>query len=66
MRGQKITAFVASLALFVIFFSNVAAGAAGVGVFLGDVAEMLMLLASAVLFVIGILLREASARNRGD
>ena len=40
---------IAALLCFAIFFGNVAAGAAGLGVFLGDVAEMLMLLASTVL-----------------
>jgi len=52
-----------ALVLFVAFFANVAAGAAGLGVYLGDVAEMLTLFASSVFFVIGILLREADARN---
>ena len=42
---------------------NVAAGAAGLGVFLGDVVEMLMLLASTVLFVVGVLEREATAQH---
>lgn len=58
----------ASLALaliaFVAFFANVASGAAGKGVFLGDVAEMLTLLAAAVLFVIGVLAREACAKKQ--
>ena len=55
---------IAALICFLIYFGNVTAGAAGIGVFLGDVAEMLMLLATSVLFVIGVLAREASARNR--
>lgn len=54
---------IAALTCFAIYFGNVTAGAAGVGVFFGDVAEMLMLLATSVLFVIGVLAREASARN---
>ena len=56
---------IAALICFVIYFGNVTAGAAGVGVFLGDIPEMLMLLATSILFVIGVLAREASARN-GD
>lgn len=66
MRGQGTTALIAALALFAVYFGNVASGAAGAGVFLGDVAEMLMLLASVTLFVIGILLREAAARRDGE
>ena len=50
-----------ALVLFVAFFANVAAGASGMGVYLGDVAEMLTLFASSVFFVIGVLLREADA-----
>ena len=53
----------ASLICFVIYFGNVTAGAAGIGVFLGDVAEMLMLFVTTVLFVVGVLAREASAQN---
>ncbi|NCO16008.1 MAG: hypothetical protein COY86_04495 [Rhodobacterales bacterium CG_4_10_14_0_8_um_filter_70_9] len=60
----------ASLALaliaFVVFFTNVAFGAARKGVFLGDVAEMAILLTAAVLFVIGVLAREAIAKQQGD
>jgi len=50
-----------ALVCFIAFFSNVALGAAGMGVVLGDVGEMLTLFVSAVLFVIGILLRERDA-----
>lgn len=66
MNGQGTPALVAALICFAIFFCNVAAGAAGAGVYLGDVAEMLTLLAASVLFVIGVLMREASARNGND
>lgn len=65
MNRQGNPALIAALICFAIFFGNVAVGAAGKGVYLGDVAEMLMLLAAAILFVIGVLAREASAR-RGD
>ena len=43
-------------------------GAAGAGVFLGDVGEMLMLLVASVLFVAAILIREAieTRKKTGD
>lgn len=52
-------ALLAALICFIVYFSNVAMGAAGAGIFLGDISEMLMLFVSAVLFVIGVLQREA-------
>ncbi|WP_306258702.1 hypothetical protein [Pararhizobium sp. IMCC21322] len=52
---------ISSLVLFVIFFTNVGFGAAGRGEFLGDVPQMLLLLASVCLFVLGILQCEAQA-----
>lgn len=58
VRADRIalgTAFI----LFVVFFANVATGAAGRQVFLGDVTEMLVLFASCTLFVVGVLIREA-------
>lgn len=54
----------AALLLFLLFFANVAVGAAGMQVFLGDVAEMLVLFASCTLFVIGVLIREARSAGR--
>jgi len=59
-------ALIGALTLFVLFFTNVSMGAAGHGVFMGDVAEMLVLFGSSVLFVIGVLIREArnAPRNR--
>jgi len=66
MTSQGTPALVAALICFVIYFGNVAAGAAGAGVLLGDVAEMLMLLAASVLFVAGVLMREASAQKGGN
>ncbi len=59
-------ALVGSLIFFLAFFGNVTLGASGSGVILGDVAEMLTLLASAVLFVIGVLAREAAAADGVD
>ena len=64
--GNGNLALMCALALFVLFFTNVAMGAAGMGVFLGDVAEMLTLFASALFFVVGVLAREAEARARRD
>lgn len=60
-RGR--IALLGALACFVVFFTNVSMGAAGAGVFLGDVPEMLLLFAAALLFVIGVLRREAEARS---
>ncbi len=60
----------ASLALalitFIVFFTNVGFGAASRPVFLSDVEEMLTLLAASVLFVIGVLAREAVAKQKDD
>ena len=56
---------IASLVLFVIFFTNVGIGAAGNTEFLGDVPQML-LLASVFLFVVGILRCEARSKEQDD
>ena len=47
--------------IFLVFFTNVVAGAAGVGVFLSDVEEMLTLFAACVCFVVAMLAYERSA-----
>ncbi len=52
-----------ALICFLLFFGNVASGAAGFGTILGDVAEMLTLLAASLLFVTGVLMLEV-AENR--
>nr|WP_306268956.1 hypothetical protein [Pararhizobium sp. IMCC3301] len=57
---------IASLILFVIFFTNVGIGAAGNTEFLGDVPQMLLLLASVFLFVVGILRCEARSMEQDD
>lgn len=54
----------ASLIVFAVYFANVAMGAFVGFVFLGDVAEMLVLFAAAILFVIAILQKEADRKNR--
>lgn len=63
MLANGTFALVCALALFSLFFTNVALGASGSGAFLDDVGEMLMLFASATFFVIGVLLREARAKR---
>ena len=63
MRRTGTPSLIGALICFLGFFGNVALGAAGLGAVLGDVAEMLMLFAAAVLFVIGVLAREAAARD---
>ena len=66
MTGAGRLALSGALICFVLFFGNVAMGAAGRGVFLGDVAEMLLLFAASALFVVGVLIREARDRNGPD
>ena len=56
---------IGALVLFLGFFTNVALGAAGLGAPLGDVAEMLTLFVASLLFVAGVLKREA-ARDRAE
>ena len=52
----------ASLATFLLYFSNVALGAFAGSAFLGDVGEMLVLFAASILFVVAIIKREADER----
>ncbi len=54
-------ALVAAAILFGVFAANVVAGAFLGGAFLGDVTEMLILLATSVVFVAAVLKREARA-----
>ena len=49
-------------ALFAAFVANVAHGAATARPVLGDVGEMLVLLAASIAFTIAVLRREAAAR----
>lgn len=56
----------ASIAVFVIYFANVALGAFGGHIFLGDVGEMLVLFAAAILFVVAILQKEAVQKDKND
>lgn len=54
----------AVVAVFAVFFANVALGAFGGGGFLSDVGEMLVLFAASVLFVAAILKREADHKKK--
>lgn len=52
--------------IFLVYFSNVVAGAAGIGVFLGDVPEMLTLLVACIFFVLAMLAHERSVTSTTD
>ncbi|WP_120498995.1 hypothetical protein [Roseovarius sp. EL26] len=54
----------ASLAVFIVYFTNVALGAFAGSAFLGDVGEMLVLFAASILFVVAILKKEADRKNK--
>ena len=60
MRHGRL-ALAGALICFLVFFANVALGAAGQAAPMGDVTEMLVLFAASILFVIGVLIREAEA-----
>ena len=57
---------IGSFIVFALFFANVALGAFADAAFLGDVGEMLVLFAAAVLFVVAILKKEADRANDDD
>ncbi|MFT4707262.1 MAG: hypothetical protein ACI9PU_001102 [Ascidiaceihabitans sp.] len=54
----------ASIVVFAIYFANVALGALADSAFLGDVGEMLVLLAASILFVVAILKKEADHKDK--
>lgn len=56
-------AFIIALILFLTFTANVAVGAIGDGPIVGNVGELLMLLAASTSFVVGILQQEAQAKK---
>ena len=56
----------ASIAVFAVYFLNVALGAFAGNAFLGDVGEMLVLFLATVLFVIAILKKEADRQKNND
>ncbi len=67
MTGHGRPALLGALFCFAVFFANVTSGALDAGVFLGDLAEMLLLLAASLLFVVGVLIREAeTARSKSQ
>ena len=59
-------ALAGALICFLVYFGNVALGAAGLGVFLADVPEMLALFVSVLLFVTGVLMLEAAESRTDD
>lgn len=54
----------ASIAVFFVYFANVALGAFARSAFLGDVGEMLVLFAASILFVVAILKKEADQKDK--
>ena len=52
-----------ALLLFAVFGANVVLGSLGIGGFLGDVSEMLTLLAASITFVAVILQKEAAEKK---
>ena len=56
--------FIAAFILLLAFTANVVTGALGDAPFVGNVAEMVVLLAAAIAFVVGVLQREA--RDKKD
>lgn len=57
---------IASLGVFIIYFANVALGAYTRTPVLGDVAEMVVLFAASIIFVVGILKKEAERKKDSD
>lgn len=55
---------IASILVFIVYFTNVALGAFAGTAFLGDVGEMSVLFAATILFVVAILKREADRNNK--
>ena len=64
MVGNRgVVALIIAAGLFAVFLANVIAGAAGLGSFLPDVGEMLMLFCASAFFVAAILQLEKSNTN---
>jgi hypothetical protein len=57
-----IPALAVAAAFFALFLVNVSAGAFAQSSFLGDVGDMLTLMAASVAFVVGVLQREGAER----
>lgn len=62
-EGGRPMALIVSAILFAVFAANVALGAAGSRPFLGDIWQMLTLLAASAAFVVAVLRREARAKG---
>lgn len=56
-------ALLGAIVMFCIFAVNVGLGSIGAATFLNDIGELLVLLATAVLFVVAILKSEAAAKK---
>lgn len=54
---------IATCLIFLLFFSNVIAGAAGLGVMLSDIGEALTLFAACICFVVAMLAHERARAN---
>ncbi|MEM6665210.1 MAG: hypothetical protein AAF638_02275 [Pseudomonadota bacterium] len=65
MKSSSIMIAIAG-AIFAVFFANVALGASDQPKFLGDVGEMIVLLAVTIFFVSGVLLKEAERRDGAE
>ncbi|ABD54265.1 hypothetical protein Jann_1348 [Jannaschia sp. CCS1] len=61
-RDRRAMAFLAAAILLAAFIGNVILGASSNSAILGNVGEMLLLLSASILFVIGILKKEADAK----
>ena len=54
---------IGAIILFAVFALNVGMGAMTGTAFMGDIAEMLVLIGTAILFVVAIIQREAAAKK---
>jgi len=63
VTGKNILIIVTCV-IFLVFFSNVVAGAAGMGTFLSDVGEMLTLFAACICFVVAMLAHERAQTDK--
>ncbi len=60
---QKKSILLVSCLIFAVYFANVVAGAAGLGVFLNDLWEMLTLFTACITFVIATLALERAEKT---
>ena len=64
MKGSVNKFIFVSGGMFLIYFANVLIGSMGVTTYLSDVSEMLLLLTTCVVFVVGILSLEKKEKNK--